>query len=168
VLIELGVADGEQDCGVVLVGSEVGRAWQVGYGVCGDRDVEPEGELDDVAVLGVGADHVDHDAVGGRESEHGCGGGDDVGGVPEFDGHVVFSVSVVIGAPVSAGGAVNRVRVGGQPRRGGVARSRGFSPRAAASWLGLKRSLGLRSSTSVWVDRSGPRPIRLPPLLTGR
>ena len=77
-------------------------------------------------------------------------------------------------SPVSRGewcagqrwGAVNRVRVGGQPRRAGGARSRVFGPRAAASLIGPKRSLGLRSSASVWVDRSGPRPIRLRPLLT--
>ena len=47
-------------------------------------------------------------------------------------GMVCSPFCAVSGAPVSAGGAVNRVRVGGQPRRVRAERSRVFGPRSPA------------------------------------
>ena len=53
--------------------------------------------------------------------------------------HDVAPFCAVSGAPVSAGGAVNRLRVGGQPRRARVGRSRVFGPgrSPARSVLGI-------------------------------
>ena len=80
---------------------------------------------------------------------------------------------VVMGAPVSAGGAVNRLRVGVQPRRGRRGYSPGFRPGSPAR-SALRRAAdraenshsARRSPRRAWVARSGPRPIRLRPLLT--
>ena len=71
-------------------------------------------------------------------------------------------------------GAVNRLRVGGQPRRVRGGRSRVFGPGSPArsavgrASIGPKRSLGRRSPARAWVERSGPRPITLRPLLTAK
>ena len=51
----------------------------------------------------------------------------EVHGGDEF-GHGCAPFCVVIGAPVSAGGAGNRLRVGGQSPKSRVGRSRAFGP----------------------------------------
>src|SRR6516164_4449335 len=54
-----------------------------------------------------------------------------------------------------------RTQQGFRPARAGA-------KRLGRACIGPKRSLGLRSSARAWVDRSGPRPIRLRTLLTAK
>ena len=107
------------------------------------------GQLDrSVVVVHVSGDAVllVLDAVGGF--------GEKVEG--EFNaGPLLFSVSRGEWCAGQRWGAVNQV-VGGQPRRADVGRSRVFGPRAAAKLDRAEKVTGLRSSASVWVDRSGP------------
>src|SRR6516165_11831985 len=111
------VADGQEHRGVGGFGSQIADGGKLRGLLSGDRDVEAD-RAAHVHVVGgvVAVEHVGDKAVGGGESQESAGSRKDVCfGAQGDGGHDVFSVRVLGGAPVSAGGAANRLRVGGQP-----------------------------------------------------
>lgn len=71
VVVELGAADGQEQGAVVFGGVEVAGAGEAGSLAGADGDVAADGDFDDGGAVGLGAQQVDHDAVGGGEAQQG-------------------------------------------------------------------------------------------------
>ncbi len=128
VVVELGAADGQEQRAVVFGGVEVAGAGEAGSLAGADGDVAADGDFDDGGAVGLGAQQVDYDAVGGGEAQQGGGSGDDVGGGSEFDGHGCSPFVYGLGAPVSAGVAGDR-RGGARNLEEAATGGAGFSAR---------------------------------------